>query len=377
MLRRDFLKSMAASLVFFHAPNFASSTNNKPKVVWVMLRGALDSLHTVVPVSDSELVKLRPTLYPSIRKSLLPLNTHFALHPSLKNLHSWYQEKQLLPVVAVSSGFSHRSHFEGQDYLESALAESDVDNGWLNRAILAQQKSALSVSRSTPISLRGKAGNTNTWYPSNLKEASEDTFDALQKLYQYDDDLSQSLQEGLETQAMTQTEAMSNQKKGNFVTLSKACAKLLVHAEGPDCAMLSVGGWDTHNNQANRLQRQLSVLDNGLQALKTEMGKEWSNTLVIVASEFGRTAKENGTQGTDHGTAGCLFLAGGRVEGGQVLGQWPGLKNEQLFAKRDLLPTSNCFAWIAKALGQHWQLSDQQLNAIFPTVKPVTDSLSS
>lgn len=374
MLRRDFLKALAASLVVYQHPLLAASnsTINPPKVVWVMLRGALDSLHTVVPTFEPALKALRPTLYKSIEHKWLPLaqansmQQGYALHPALVNLHQWYQQKQLLPIVAVSSGYQKRSHFEGQDYLESALTTPDLDNGWLARSIQVKNKQAIAISQSTPISLRGANQLSNTWYPSRLPDAEQETYQALQHLYQDSPQLLTRLEEGLSMEALLGEQTMAKKQQGNFVSLSRSCGQLLAQPN-MDCAMLTLGGWDTHKNQSGQLQRQLSLLDKGLQALKTQLGQQWDNTLVIVATEFGRTVKENGTRGTDHGTASALFLAGGKVNGGQVLGDWPGLQSEQLHQQRDLKATTNNFDWIAASLQQHWQLNNQQVLHIFPT----------
>jgi uncharacterized protein (DUF1501 family) len=158
-------------------------------------------------------------------------------------------------------------------------------------------------------------------------------------------------------------------RQGKFADLTKACAQLLHTEQGIDCAMLQLGGWDTHNNQANRLSRKLTELDTGLAILKTGLAEQWQNTVVIVATEFGRTASKNGTAGTDHGTASAMFIAGGGIAGGRVLGQWPGLKEQQLFEQRDLQATSNSFSWIASILSEHWQLSDLQIQQILPEFK--------
>ena len=356
MLRRDFLKALAASLVVYQHPLLAASnsTINPPKVVWVMLRGALDSLHTVVPTFEPALKALRPTLYKSIEHKWLPLaqansmQQGYALHPALVNLHQWYQQKQLLPIVAVSSGYQKRSHFEGQDYLESALTTPDLDSGWLARSIQVKNKQAIAISQSTPISLRGANQLSNTWYPSHLPDAEQETYQALQHLYHDSPQLLTRLEEGLSMEALLDKQVMAKKQQGNFVNLSRSCGQLL-EQPNMDCAMLTLGGWDTHKNQSGQLQRQLSLLDKGLQALKTQLGQQWDNTLVIVATEFGRTVKENGTRGTDHGTASALFLAGGKVNGGQVLGDWPGLQSEQLHQQRDLKATTNNFDWIAVA----------------------------
>ena len=177
--RRKFIKMAGAGLAvlsFPMSPAFAfeagskvkSNFKHKPKIVWVVLRGALDSLHTIVPTFDAQYAQLRPKLSASFKGPLLPLEKGFALHPSLTNLHQWYQEKSLLPIVAVSSGYPRRSHFDGQDFLESGKDEIDHDSGWLAREIAVKNKSALAVARSTPISLRSPLANSeqvNTWYP--------------------------------------------------------------------------------------------------------------------------------------------------------------------------------------------------------------------
>jgi len=373
MLRRDFIKTMAGSLVVFQSGVYANieSKQSHKKIVWIVLRGAFDSLHTLVPTKNTELTKLRPNLYNHIKNELLPLNKYFGLHPSLINMHHWYNTKQLLPIVSVGTGFSNRSHFDGQDFLESGLDKIDSDSGWLARAIDAKQTQALAIARSTPISLRS-SNKVDTWFPTKFKESQTDTYDALLKLYEYDELLMSRLQSGIDLQNKV---GKSKSKKGRFSDLAKSCANLMVKDDTINCAMLELGGWDTHNNQNIRLARQLTQLDDGLAALKLGLGNQWQDTVVIVASEFGRTVKQNGTSGTDHGTGSALFLAGGAVNGGQVLGKWPGLKNEQLFEGRDLMPTSNTFSWIGSVLEQHWGLSAQQLKHILPNAVRLIDKI--
>ncbi|TYK65537.1 DUF1501 domain-containing protein [Colwellia echini] len=402
--RRKFIKAAGASLALLTFPGLATSLSVKnsavnspksPKIVWVLLRGALDSLHTVVPTFDTQYQVLRPHLSTSFNKPLLPLDNGFALHPSLVNLHQWYQQKQLTPVVAVSSGYSRRSHFDGQDYLESGAGSIDYNTGWLARAIDVKNKRALAVSRSIPISLRSSE-HVFTWYPTKLKSADDDIYQSLINLYQDDESLKTNLISGLEVMGVIGKEAVMQKdkmKQGKFVELSQSCAKLMIKEEGVDCAMLELGGWDTHNNQAKRLEKNLTELDDGLAALKTGLGGEWQNTIVIVGTEFGRTAKENGTGGTDHGTASALFLAGGALSpeketskgnvantssskevliGGKIAGKWPGLTDTELFEQRDLMPTTNSFSWIAKVLTQHWGFTDAELLQVFPQLKQIS-----
>jgi len=366
MDRRQFIAGGAATLALWHKNSLATAvfnTNPAPKLVWVVLRGALDSLATVIPAFDPNLATLRPTIKPDPATLTQPLSRGFYLHPSLKNLYSWYQAQQLLPIVAVSSGFDNRSHFDGQDFLESGLKRTDHDNGWLARVTAVNNDAAIAVAQSTPLSLRG-GDNVNTWYPSKLKQGDDDLYAALQKLYQHDDQLLAKLNDGLKLRATTMSQ-QPQQKNGRFTALAKGCGKLMSAPDGPDCAMLALGGWDTHNNQTNRLNRQLALLDDGLGALKESLGEQWQNTVVVIATEFGRTAKENGTKGTDHGTASTLLLAGGAVAGGRVLGEWPGLQTRQLFEARDLQPTSHTFSWLSTLMTQHWGMNSAQAAALF------------
>ena len=349
--RRQFVKMAGSGLALLSFPissslAFEKSTTaaNNPKIIWLMLRGALDSLHTIVPTFDPQLKHYRPTLSTSFKSALLPLDKGFALHPALSNMHQWYQEKSLLPIVAVSSGYQQRSHFDGQDFLESGKAEIDHDSGWLARALDQRGKRALAISRSIPISLRS-SNQVRTWYPSKLKSADTNIYAQLSKLYQSDTLLNESLERGLTVRDLLDKK-QSKKRQGKFIDLTKACANLLTNQnENIDCAMLEFGGWDTHSNQSNRLERNLNELDQGLGELKEGLGKEWQNTVIIIGTEFGRTVKENGTGGTDHGTGSALFLAGGAVQGGRVLGDWPGLETSQSKAQI----TEPKIPWISRA----------------------------
>ncbi|WP_068546049.1 DUF1501 domain-containing protein [Thalassotalea crassostreae] len=374
MQRRDFVKMMAASLVVMNTPAIAAlntKTGKRKKLIWVVLRGAMDSLHTIIPKTDSDYKTLRPKLSKNILTDALHLNDDFAFHPELKHFYQLYKSKQLSPIISVGTGYPKRSHFDGQDFLESGLTTMDHDTGWLGRALnnfKAQPDSnAIAIANSVPISLR-ETDKVSTWFPTKLKDADESIYDALLNLYQDDELLLSRLEEGISTQDMVGKK--SSVKKGSFIELAQSCGRFLKGNTGTDCAMLEVGGWDTHNNQLYRLKRQLQQLDQGIQALQKELGDDWDNTAVVIASEFGRTAKENGTGGTDHGTGGAMFVLGGAVSGGEVLGEWPGLAEEQLFKGRDLQPTTSTFSWIGAVLQQHWQLSNQQVEAIFPGNAP-------
>ncbi|WP_394175772.1 DUF1501 domain-containing protein [Thalassotalea litorea] len=381
MRRRQFIKALTASLATIHTPLLAANKislnpngSDKPaKLVWVIMRGALDSLHTVVPTFESQLASLRPNLYPAIKDELLAIDNGFGLHPAMTHMHTLYQQNQLLVINAVSSGFAERSHFDGQDFLESGLADIDADTGWLGRAAASRVNKAIAVSNSIPISLRGYEKVT-TWYPSRFQSADATVFEALEDLYRSDELLSKRLAQGVELRQLT-NEGSSGYNRGRFVDLAQSCGRILANDKGTDCAMLEVGGWDTHNYEIRRQHKHLVELNDGLKALQQSLGDYWENTVVVMATEFGRTVQENGTLGTDHGTASCMFMAGGAVAGGQVLGKWPGLSKEQLFEGRDLAPTSNTFSWIASMLSQHWQLGDQQIAEVFPQASPYKGNL--
>ncbi len=369
MQRRDVLKLFGAGMLATQASAFAKPakgvSKTSKKVVWVVLRGALDSLHWLPPVHQTEqLMSLRPNLYRSIRGDLLPLDGRFALHPSLVNVHKWYQQKQAIPVVATSSGYPKRSHFEAQDFLERGGDADTMDSGWLARLAQQLDTQSIAIARSTPISLRGREDNL-TWYPSNLPDSEEGLFGRLMDMYQDSPLLAERLAQGMSLNQMA--DSMSSKQKGNFDQLAESCGNLMAGNPELQVAMLEMGGWDTHNAQHQRLNKRLAELDTGLGNLQKQLGRVWNDTLVIVATEFGRTVAENGTSGTDHGTASAMLLTGGAVNGGSVMGQWPGLKPEQLYKSRDLKATSNIYSWINTALSQHFSLSNEQLSIINPT----------
>jgi uncharacterized protein (DUF1501 family) len=371
--RRQFLAAAGGSMVCWHSPSLLAMPVKRPKLVWIMLRGAMDSLHAVLPIADPSLMAHRQGLLKTVKDQATPLERGFALHPSLKTFAELYRQKQLLAVVATSSGANTRSHFRAQDILESGYNSADADSGWLNRAVAAYQGESLAIAHSLPISLRGKHAS-QTWYPDHFMESNEDLYNRLKYLYDDDAQLLDSLLSGLETQAQLGDMA-SGKRQQKFANLALSCGKLMQANNGPDCSMLELDGWDTHQRQVYRLEKQFTELDKGLAALRQGLGEQWDNTAVIIATEFGRTVAENGTGGTDHGTASALFLAGGAVRGGRVYGQWPGLKKAQLFEGRDLFPTSDNRQWISALLNQHWQLSDAQLNTVFPQISPMQINL--
>jgi uncharacterized protein (DUF1501 family) len=371
--RRDFIKGGVAGWVLTQAPMAnawakASSVKSK-KIVWVMLRGAMDSLHSVLPLADPNYMAIRKDFVEPIQNKLLPLQQGYALHPSFKNCHQWYQSGQFLPVVAVASGYRERSHFDAQDQMESGLNATDYENGWLARAVNELGGHGLAISQTVPIALRGKM-DSQTWFPSHFTASEDDLLGRLRKLYANNQEFSELLESAITSRDMLEMNEQKR-KRPDFSYLAAQCGELLNLDESASCAMLELGGWDTHNNQVGRLNRQFKILDEGLAQLKESLGEAWKDTVVLVTTEFGRTVKINGTKGTDHGTGAAMFILGGAVKGKQVLGEWPGLSDSQLFENRDLMPTTDVRSWKASVLHQHWGLSAEQLLRVFPDVKPM------
>lgn len=380
MQRRDFIKSTAAGWLFLQTQPVNALTNSthaneraNKKIVWVMLRGAMDSLHALQPLFDKHLLANRAPLITPTLNSVMKIDRDFALHPAFKHIQEWYEKGDVLPVVAVATGYRNRSHFDGQDQMESGLNATDHDDGWLARAANARNTEGLAISQTIPIALRG-ADTQSTWYPSQFAPVDNDLLERLVSLYEEDTEFGKLLKQSVENRDKLSMNDKSR-KRPRFPLLAKRCGELLSQSRTAQCAMLEMNGWDTHNSQITRLNRQFGLLDEGLQELKTALGEQWRNTVVIVTSEFGRTVAMNGTQGTDHGTGSAAFFLGGAIKGKRVLGDWPGLAPENLYENRDLMPTSDVRSWIASVLHQHWGLSVAQLKQVFPDVLPVTQVL--
>ena len=243
------------------------------------------------------------------------------------------------PAVAIPTRV--RSHFDAQDMLESGGERLHQNStGWLNRALTAAGGRGLSIGAQTPLILRGEA-ETSSWAPGGRIGGDDRLASLLQDLYVEDQLLATNLARGLETEALAQSGAMPGAapRRGDVAALGGSVARLMTGETGADVVALSVDGWDTHARQAPQLQARLTQLDQLIGGLKQGLGEEWSRTVVVVATEFGRTARVNGTQGTDHGTASSLLMAGGAVKRGGPIGDWPGLSDAALFENRDLAPT--------------------------------------
>ena len=401
--RRELLLASGVLFAWAYLPKVALAEGRDPRLLVIVLRGALDGLATVAPVGDPDWVRLRgdKALSLSGAAPALPLNSTFALNPAMPNLHRLYRSGQAAIVHAVATPYRERSHFDGQDVLESGLVKPGAsDSGWLNRALTTLEPAgranpkggeACAVGPVTPLVVRGSAP-VLSWTPPRLPPASDDTMMRLLDLYNHTDPaLARVLQERAGLTAIARAGGMDQpgqkgqprptgaaQVRAYFAESAGAAAKFLARPDGPRIGALAFDGWDTHAAEGEingRLAALLGALDGAIAAIESGMGTAWRETVVAVVTEFGRTARINGTEGTDHGTATVALLAGGAVKGGRVLTDWPGVKDANLYEGRDLKPTTDLRAVLKGLLRDHVRVSDKALAAaVFPdsgAVKPM------
>ncbi len=386
----------------------ARAEGRDPRFLVVVLRGALDGLALAAPVGDPDWVKLRGdrALLLDGKPPALPLDSFFALNPAMPNLYRLYKAEQATIVHATATPYRERSHFDGQDVLESGFVKPGAaDSGWLNRALslLApdgrvnpQGGKAFAVGPVTPLVVRGSAP-VMSWVPQYLLPASDDTQARLLDLYRHTDEkLARALEGRKDLIAVAHGGAMDAMRprerptatgmarvREYFADASGAAAKYLARADGPRVGALSFFGWDTHNNEGaatGQLANFLGALDGAIGAIEREMGGAWSETVVALVTEFGRTARINGTDGTDHGTGTVAVLVGGALKGGRVVADWPGVKPANLHEGRDLAPTTDLRAVMKGVLRDHLRLDEQALaRTVFPgsgNVKPMAGLLN-
>lgn len=368
--RRAALAGGGALFAWSFLPRLASAaTARDSRFVVVILRGALDGMSAVAPVGDPDYVGLRESiaLTTSGDHSALPLDGFFALHPAMTNFARLYRQGHATVVHACATSYRERSHFDGQDMLESGQPHvGPVDTGWLNRALTVLPKAervstgGLGVGLVTPLVLRGPAPVLG-WAPPVIPRADDNVAARVLDLYTHTDPLlADMLTKGLDTDRLAAKAGMGNEKARGGAEGMKAiaagAARLLAQDVGPRVAALAFDGWDTHANEGaaiGPLAQLLGGLDGALAAFEEGLAERWKDTVIVVATEFGRTAKVNGTVGTDHGTGTAAFLAGGAVKGGRVIADWPGLKEAQLHEKRDLKPTTDLRAVFKGVLADH------------------------
>lgn len=346
------------------------------KLVVIIQRGACDGLSLAPPVGDPDYQALRGEIAIPADKALM-LGGPFGLHPKLIKLHelALTGEARIAPAVAIPQRI--RSHFEAQDLLETGGAQLYASTtGWLNRTLQAAAPgrtiAALSIGAQEPLILRGPI-QAQSWSPGGrMTGQTNRVAAALMDLYADDPLLGPALATGLQTEAEADVINGGKPLSGADVqAFANTAARFLVAPGGPSIAVLSLDGFDTHANQgaeSGQLAARLSVVDNVFAGLQAGLGEQWKDTVVIMATEFGRTARINGTRGTDHGTASCLVLAGGALKPGGIVGDWPTLQQARLFENRDLAPTLDVRAVFKGVLADHLGVDRRRLDTVvFPS----------
>lgn len=407
--RRQFLitTALAAGGALVTSRLAFASANTSSRFVFIILRGALDGLTAVPPYGDPDYARLRREIAipaPGSANGAIKLDNLFGLHPNLRFLGDSYAARELVVFHAVASPYRERSHFDGQDVLESGFVRPHASqSGWLNRALAAipgptRKEAGVALGQNVPLVMRGPAA-VASWSPSKLAALDEDTLDRITDLYSRDPLLSKRLADALAADAIAseaqhqdaagadasmQTEMsagassqdLAKRKQGKaaagarYVEVIRAAAGFLRRDDGPQIAVFDATGWDTHANEGGaqgQLAARLGALDAGLRTLKEQLGPTWGATAVLVATEFGRTAAANGTRGTDHGTGAAAFLLGGAVRGGRVMADWPGLSSAALREGRDLAPTLDIRSIMKGVLADHLHVPTAALeNEVFP-----------
>ena len=402
MKRRDLLIGgtlAAGGALLTSRLSLANTTpSGKSRFVFIILRGALDGLAAVPPVGDQDYASLRRNLAFS-SNDVLALDGFFGLHPSLSFLKESFTARELIVFHAVASPYRERSHFDGQDVLENGYPRAHAaQSGWLNRALASiparrtsEKELGVALGQNIPLVMRGPAAVTS-WSLSKLAALDDDTLQRITDLYAGDPVLARRLADALAADAIVDSPMMGSAdsvpagvanslapiprnkpeaaRGARYAEVIHAAAEFLSRDDGPKVAVFDTTGWDTHANEGagqGQLAGRLAALDAGLRTLKEGLGPVWSDTVVLLATEFGRTAAINGTSGTDHGTAAAAFLIGGAVRGGCVVADWPGLSGRVLYQGRDLMPTLDLRSVVKGVMQEHLLIPARALDtAVFP-----------
>jgi uncharacterized protein (DUF1501 family) len=412
--RRQFLLGSGALFAWAHLPKLARAEGRDPRFLTIVLRGALDGLATVAPVGDPDWVSLRgdDALTLSGKTRALKLDDYFAINPAMPNLHRMFASNEAVVVHASATAYRERSHFDGQNVLESGVEKpGTVWTGWLNRLlaglapedhVATNAARAFAVGPVTPLVARGPAPIL-VWSPRRIPPASDDTIARLVELYRHSEVRFAQVMEGRTKLAALAAKsglvekpagqiagpfvsplAYAAQQRMYFSAVAGAAAQYLAQPDGPRVGALSLDGWDTHYDEgiaSGQLAQLLGALDDALAAIKDNMGPAWRETVVVLVTEFGRTARINGSKGTDHGTATVALAIGGALKGGRVIADWPGLKAADLLEDRDLKPTIDLRSVLKGLLKDHLRADERMLAAdVFPgseQIKPMAGLVAS
>ena len=357
MKRRNFLKGSLGTLYMMASPNmaFPDVKLTEKRLLVVLLRGGLDGLAAVPPLADKNLSKIRKDV---LVQGANDLDGFFGIHPNLKFLESEYQSGNAAFVHATSFPYTGRSHFDGQNIMETGSEQAyAVTSGWVGRAMNAAGFSSLAVSLPIPIILRGNEVNSN-YFPTNFSKATQKEYAEVEKMWKSDSQLNGMLKD------ISSRDTIKH-GRGDTIELVGFAASQMHKPNGPRVGLLEIDGFDTHALQGNEQGEHaelLEDLDNILRFFKKRMGPLYDDTAIVTVTEFGRTAFENGTQGTDHGWGSSMILAGGLVNGKQVVSDWPGLSKRNLFEDRDLKMTIDARDIYAEVVKTVFDLEDDVIS---------------
>ena len=398
MDRRVFIKSGAAAMLSLgFAPAFlaraaAAAEGRKRLLIAIFQRGAVDGLNMLVPFADAEYYKLRPSIaiaQPGHDGGALDLDGFFGLHPRMAPLKPLYDRGMLAPIHACGSPDSTRSHFDAQDYMESATpGVKSTRDGWLNRYLQAINSSTplqgVAVTRQTPRTMQGRAATLS--FPGVDEFAVRDTMGSARSIEDSytrsrDSLLNASAREAFEAMAVLQKATAGSYQPANgadyprspFGRALQEIARIAKANVGLEVAFAETTGWDTHVAQGSsdgQLAGRLDDLAGAIAALTTDLGDRMADTVILTMSEFGRAASQNGNGGTDHGHGNAMMLIGGPVNGGRVYGTWPGLRPEQRFEARDLAVTTDFRNVFAEVVTEHLRAPAAALARILPGYTP-------
>jgi len=374
MQRRSFVRNMClGGLATFAMPVISfAQVPRRGRFVFVLLRGGFDGLAAIVPYGDPAYRSLRQG-FAFDESELVTLNGTFGLAPGLAPLRELWDANELAVLHAMAIPYRTRSHFDGQAVLETGIDKPvGASEGWLNRLLQAMdgKRSGIAIAAGMPRSMTGTF-EVQTWSPAQLGAVDDAYLERLATLYRTDKALSGRFEAAVQQQDLVGEEPMArgNGRRGGITPLMQAAARILRQENGANVAAVEFSGWDTHANQGlagGALDRLLGQLAEGILAFRKDMGDAWANTTVVVMTEFGRTARPNGTRGTDHGTAGAGFVIGPTVGKSTIVADWPGLSDAALFERRDLKPTLDTRAVLKSVIAGAFDVTGAQVNRVFP-----------
>ena len=355
--RRTFLTgSMTVTLLGSPIFSAFAEKRNKRNLIVISLRGGMDGLSAVPPI-DPILEKLRPDI---LVKKTLPLTSDFALHPSLKNFHSAWKTDKAAIVHSANIPYTNRSHFEGQDLMESGgLKPFSEYTGWLGRGMETAGLEGLAIALPMPLILRSKA-NLDNYFPTKLSTPSPEIMKQVAKTYP----VNSNLKSTIERVIMRPYSMLSGSGSRKAYRLAGTAAQALARADGPRVAVFDMNGFDTHAAQGGsngEHANKLYNLDKIFGTLRKNLGSTFDNTLIVTLTEFGRKVEQNGGNGTEHGYGTAVLMMGGLIKKAQVYSDWPGLKRKNMFEGQDLNSTTDARSIYCSAMAMAFETDFEKL----------------